>query len=83
LSTTKQDTVHDNSEYAKVTELENGNILVLSTLVNEQKSTLSIYDRDGRCIYGNQILENGYSASAEIVSKYIDEKSQEYFLFFP
>ena len=82
LSTTKQDTVHGNSEYAKVTELENGNILVLSTLVNEQKSTLSIYDKDGRYIYGNQILENGYSASAEIVSKYIDEKSQEYFLFF-
>ena len=82
LSTTRQDIVYTNVEFPKVCPLEDGNVLVLTSKVNEQKTQVSKFDSDGRELF-NDTLNYGYSPSAEIVEpKSEDGSQQNYHLFF-
>jgi len=84
LAYTGQDVVHIDSEFAKVCPLEDGNVLVLSTVLGLQKTKISKFDKkNARPIYENAILEKGYTGSAEVVEfKSSNENEQDYHLFY-
>jgi hypothetical protein len=67
LSTVTQEIVHIDSEYAKVCPLEDKGVKVISTIRGLQKSMESQYDLKGNVVYGNFTLNQGYSASAQLV----------------
>ena len=66
-STTYQEIIHEDSEFAKVCTLEDQNVLVLSTIIGRQKCLESQYDKTGDVVYGNMTLDRGYTGSAQIV----------------
>ena len=66
-STTYQEIIHEDSEFAKVCTLEDQNVLVLSAIIGRQKCLESQYDKTGDVVYGNMTLDRGYTGSAQIV----------------
>ena len=72
LSTVYQDIIHEDSEYAKVCTLDDKNVLVLSSVKGIHKAKESLLDKKGNVIYGNAILDNSYSSSAQLVQPHKD-----------
>ena len=67
LSNAVHDIVHDNSQFPKPYTLSDGRVLILSTLRGEQAMLESIFDKQGRVLYGNSTYGLGYTASSQLV----------------
>jgi len=83
LSTTVQDIIHDKSQLPKVYTLEDGSVLVLSTLRGEQAMLESKLDKQGRPLYGNSTYGLGYTASSQLIQlKSVNGSEPNYLLFY-
>ena len=67
LSYVSQDIIHIDSEYAKAAVLEDKGVCVISKIRGENKLIESRLDKKGRIVYSNFIINQGYSASAQLV----------------
>ena len=78
LSTTSQEILNENSEFAKVCTLEDGNVLALCSVVgNPQSLRINKLNKEGRVIYKNATMNKGYTADAQLVQP---KKSDFYLL---
>ena len=66
LSYTYQDIVQENSEFAKVCTLKDGNVLALSSAINSQQFFVSKWTNKGRVIFRNSTINVGYTADAQL-----------------
>ena len=83
LSKYNYEILHETSEFPKICELGNGDILALSPLRGVQKFNYSKFDKTGKKIYGNSTMNFGYSGSAELVQpKNLQDYSKDHILFF-
>ena len=74
--------LHTNSELAKVCQLDNGNVLALSSGYNAQMTNITKFNKRGQKIYENFQLSKGYTGSAQIAaSRDPDKTKPEYYLF--
>ena len=77
LSYTSQEVVHIDSEFPKVCTLEDGKVLVLSSILGRQHTSVSQLDECGNVIFQNETMLKGYSAGAQLVQP---SKSDKYLL---
>ena len=82
LANLKYDTIHKNAEHVKVCPIEDGRMLVLSSILGEQKAKFSFIDKNARIIKEKEDLElnEGYTAGAELVQTTSDDDGTEYHL---
>ena len=74
--------LHRNSELAKVCQLDNGNVLALSSGYNSQRTNITKFNKRGQKIYENYQLLKGYSGSSQLAAtKDPDKTNSEYYLF--
>ena len=78
LANLKYDTIHINAEHVKVCPLEDGRLLVLSSLLGYQKARFSFIDKNARIIKEKKALEldEGYTAGAELVQTTSDDETE-------
>ena len=81
-SNTVHDIIHDKSQLPKAYTLEDGSVLVLSTLRGEQAMLESLYDKQGRPLYGNSTYGLGYTGSAQLVQLHSVNGSEPNYLLF-
>ena len=77
LSSTSQEVVQVDSEFPKVCTLEDGNVLVLSSILGRQQTNVTKLDECGNVIFNNETILKGYSVGAQLVQP---SKSDNYLL---
>ena len=75
LAENKQEELNINTQFPKVITLEDGNVLVVTTVIGEQKIYVTKLDKNGEVIYRNATINYGYTASAELVEPLTEEKN--------
>ena len=74
--------LHSTSEMAKICQLNDGNVLALSSGYTEQKTNITKFNKRGKKIYENFSLLKGYTGTAQIAeTKDPDKTEPEYYLF--
>ena len=81
-----QNILHKSSQFAKVCPLQDGSVLVLSSVNGiPQESKVSKLDKDAVLSYHNKILKVGYTGGAELVESKSDDLNEtqysQYYLF--
>ena len=78
-----QEIIHKDSEYAKPVVLEDKGVCVLSKLRGENKFMESKLDKKGNFVYSNFLINQGYSASAQLAQPLsANGFYPQYFLFY-
>ena len=67
LSNVSQDVIHIDSEYAKATDLPDKGVCVISKRTGENKFVETKLNKKGDIVYSNFVINEGYSASAQLV----------------
>ena len=77
LSSTNEEIVHIDSEFPKICTLEDGNIIILTSLLGKQQTLVSKVDKFGNVIFGNQTILEGIDVDSQLVQP---SKSNYYFV---
>jgi len=67
LSTVSQDIIHLDSEYGKACVLEDQGVCIISKIRGQNKLMESKLNKKGVLEYSNFLINQGYSASAQLV----------------
>ena len=77
LAYTYQYILHRNSEFPKVCTLKDGNVIVVSSALGASATNVTKLDKEGKVIYTDLTLNQGFSEDAHIVQP---ENSNLYFM---
>ena len=81
LSTVSQDIIHIDSEYTKAAVLEDKGVCILSKRIGENKFIESKLNKKGDLVYSYFVINQGYSASAQLVQPHsVNGKQPDNFL---
>ena len=83
LSNAVHEIIHDKSQLPKAFTLDDGSVLIISTLRGEQAMLESKFDKQGRVLYGNSSYGLGYTGSSQLVQlKSVNGSEPNYLLFY-
>ena len=74
--------IHTKAEYGKVVPLLDGNFLITSNSVEEDKSYVSKINENAVFIYHNYLLNTGYTGSAQVTESKLTDGSKGYILYY-